>query len=89
MVRGGGYVVDSLEAALFCVLTTDNYRDCVLSAVNLGEDTDTTAAIAGGLAGALYGYRAIPEEWLAVLRRREYIEAMCDRAVDAWQGLKA
>ena len=49
-----GYVVHSLEAAIWCLYTTNNYRDCVLEAVNLGEDTDTVAAIAGGLAGALY-----------------------------------
>jgi ADP-ribosylglycohydrolase len=61
-IKSGGYVVDTLEAALWCVLTTDSYRECVLKAVNLGGDTDTVAAIAGGLAGALYGYNAIPKE---------------------------
>lgn len=54
-IRSGGYVVDTLEAALWCVLNTDNYRDCVLKAVNLGDDTDTVAAVAGGLPGCLYG----------------------------------
>lgn len=83
-IRSTGYVVDTLEAAVWCLLTTDGYRECVLKAVNLGEDTDTVAAIAGGLAGALYGYGAIPQEWLDVLKRREYIEEMCDRAVSAW-----
>jgi ADP-ribosylglycohydrolase len=53
----------------------------VLKAVNLGDDTDTVAAVAGGLAGALYGYEAIPKEWLAALKRRDYIEEMCERAV--------
>ena len=52
----------------------------MLKAVNLGEDTDTVAAVAGGLAGALYGYGAIPREWLDTLKRREYIEQICDRA---------
>ena len=80
-IKSSGYVVDTLEAALWCVLTTDNYRDCVLKAVNLGDDTDTVAAVAGGLAGALYGYEAIPKEWLAALKRRDYIEEMCERAV--------
>ena len=61
------------------MLTTANYRDCVLKAVNLGDDTDTIAAIAGGLAGALYGYDAIPSEWLEALKRRDYIEEMCER----------
>ena len=83
-IKSSGYVVDTLEAAVWCVLTTDNYRDCVLKAVNLGEDTDTVAAIAGGLAGALYGYNAIPQEWRDTLIKREYIEKMCERAAEAW-----
>ena len=83
-IKSSGYVVDSLEAAVWCLLTTDNYRDCVLRAVNLGEDTDTVGAIAGGLAGALYGYEAIPEEWLSALLKREYLEEICERACDSW-----
>lgn len=83
-ISSSGYVVDTLEAALWCLLTTDSYRDCVLKAVNLGEDTDTVAAIAGGLAGVLYGYDAIPEEWLDTLIRREYIEKLCCDAADKW-----
>ena len=51
----------------------------MIKAVNLGDDTDTIAAIAGGLAGLYYGYDAIPEEWLKVLRKRERIEQMCNR----------
>lgn len=78
-IRSSGYVVDTLEAAIWCLLTTDNYRDCVLKAVNLGDDTDTVAATTGGLAGALYGYDAIPKKWLIVLKRREYIESICER----------
>ena len=87
-IKSSGYVVDTLEAALWCVLTTDNYRDCVLKAVNLGGDTDTIAAIAGGLAGALYGYDGIPEEWRNTLIKREYIEEMCERAAESWRDQK-
>lgn len=83
-IKSSGYVVDSLEAAIWCLLTTDSYRDCVLKAVNLGGDTDTIAAIAGGLAGALYGYDAIPKEWLNTLLRRDYIEQLCERAAANW-----
>lgn len=78
-IKSSGYVVDTLEAAIWCLLTTDNYRECVLTAVNLGGDTDTIAAIAGGLAGALYGYESIPSEWLETLAKREYIEDMCKK----------
>ena len=83
-IKSTGYVVDTLEAALWCVLTTGNYRDCVLKAVNLGDDTDTVAAVAGGLAGAIYGYEAIPKEWRDTLIKRDYIEEMCERAGEAW-----
>ena len=77
-IRSSGYVVDTLEAAIWCLLTTGNYAECVLKAVNLGEDTDTVAAVAGGLAGALYGYETIPKKWRDTLIKRAYIEEMCD-----------
>lgn len=76
-IRGSGYVVHTLEAALWCLLHTDSYRACVLEAVNLGEDTDTVGAVAGGLAGIQYGTADIPEEWLAVLAKRSEIEVFC------------
>ena len=82
-IYSGGYVVETFEAVVWCILNTDNYRDCVLKAVNLGHDTDTVAAIAGGLAGALYGYDAIPEEWRNSLLKRDFIESLCERAFPA------
>lgn len=77
-IRSSGYVVDTLEAAVWCLMNTDSYKDCVLTAVNLGDDTDTVAAIAGGLAGALYGYDSIPEDWRNTLIKRDYIENICE-----------
>lgn len=56
-------------------------RMTVLKAVNLGDDTDTVAAITGGLAGALYGYDAIPEKWCNTLIKREYIESLCEQII--------
>ena len=89
-ISGSGYVVNTLEAALWCLLTTNSYKECILKAVNLGEDTDTVAAIAGGLAGALYGYDSIPQEWKDTLIKREYIESLCEKAYDEWtKGDKA
>ncbi len=76
-IKSGGYVVDSLEAAVWTLLRTKTFKDCVLLAVNLGSDTDTTGAIAGGLAGLYYGYVNIPKEWLEVIHRREWIEDLC------------
>lgn len=62
-VKSSGYVVDTLECALWCLLNTDSYRECILKAVNFGEDTDTAACVAGALAGLLYGYDGIPSQW--------------------------
>lgn len=62
-IRGTGYVVQSLEAALWCFASTANYRNCVLMAANLGDDADTTAAVAGQIAGAFYGAEGIPQPW--------------------------
>ena len=77
-IKSTGYVVDSLEAAIWCLLNTKSYKECVLKAVNLGGDTDTVGAIAGGLAGALYGYDAIPEKWLNSLVKKEMIDKLCE-----------
>lgn len=84
-IKSTGYVVDTIEAAIWCLMNTHSYKECVLMAVNLGDDTDTVAAIAGGLAGALYGYDSIPEEWRNTLIKREYIEELCERASKAWK----
>ncbi len=74
-VKSGGYVADTLEAALWCVINSESYSECVLAAVNLGGDTDTTAAVAGGLAGICFG--DIPDKWAAQLARKDYINKLC------------
>ncbi|MGN0395788.1 MAG: ADP-ribosylglycohydrolase family protein [Coprococcus sp.] len=76
-INSGGYVIESIEAALWSLLNTSSYEECVLKAVNLGHDTDTTAAIAGGLAGIYYGYENIPERWKQDIIRRQWIEGLC------------
>ena len=77
-IRSGGYVVDTLEAALWCLLNTDNYRDCVLKAVNLGSDADTVAAVVGGLAGIHYGLAGIPSDWLDGIEGKKLLNDCCD-----------
>ncbi len=77
-IRGNGYCVDSLEAALWCFQHSDSYAEAVLAAANLGDDADTTAAIVGQLAGAFYGAQGIPPHWLAKLHMGEEIQAMAD-----------
>lgn len=76
-IRSTGYVVDTLEAAVWSLITTDSYASCTLKAVNLGLDTDTVAAIAGGLAGLYYGVEQIPDEWREVIARKEWIYNLC------------
>lgn len=78
-IRGTGFVVDSLEAALWAFHTTDNFSDGCLAAANLGDNADTTAAVYGQLAGAFYGEDGIPETWLARLHQRELIASFADR----------
>lgn len=82
-IKSGGYVVDTLEAAIWCLLNTSDYKECVLKAVNLGQDTDTVAAVAGGLAGILYGYKNIPAEWIDCLVKKDEIIDMCCSFYDA------
>lgn len=78
-VRGTGYVVDSLEAALWSFHITDNFRDAVLTAANLGDDADTTAAITGQIAGAYYGEAGIPQHWLDKVVMAEEIGEMAEQ----------
>lgn len=78
-IKGSGYVVESLEAALWCFWQTDNFKDCVLLAANLGDDADTTAAIAGQVAGAFYGESGIPLPWLQKLSMAKTIGLMAEQ----------
>jgi ADP-ribosyl-[dinitrogen reductase] hydrolase len=74
-----GYCIQSLEAALWCFFNTSSYKDAVLSAVNLGDDADTTGAIVGQIAGAHYGVESIPENWLRLLAMRPAIERLAHK----------
>lgn len=78
-IHSGGYVLQTLEASLWCLFNTRSYKEAVLKAVNLGADTDTTACVTGGLAGLLYGFDNIPQTWLKELARRNDIEDLCLR----------
>lgn len=78
-ISSGGFALHTLQAALWCLLTTESYSECVLRAVNLGRDTDTTGAVAGALAGLWYGADAIPEEWLETLAKRNELTDLAER----------
>lgn len=73
-IKANAYVINSLEAALWCFYYTTNYKDAVLKAVSLGDDTDTTAAIVGQLAGAYYGFDSIPSEWVDAIAMKDILE---------------
>ena len=79
-IRASGYVVATLEAAVWSLAATGSFEEALLKAVNLGEDTDTVGAVAGGLAGLYYGYEGIPAEWTGELKRKEWIEELCEKA---------
>ena len=76
-IKSSGYVVDTLEAAVWSLITTNSYEEAVLKAVNLGKDTDTVGAVTGGIAGIYYGYGAVPQKWVMQIPRREWLEDMC------------
>lgn len=78
-IRGSGYCVESLEAALWCFANTGSFEEAVLAAANLGDDADTTAAICGQLSGAFYGVGGIPRDWLDKLVMRDDIERMAGK----------
>jgi ADP-ribosyl-[dinitrogen reductase] hydrolase len=78
-VKSSGYVVDTLEAALWALAHHTSFKETVLAAVNLGDDTDTVGAVAGQMAGALYGLSAIPPEWVHALARADEILALAER----------
>jgi ADP-ribosylglycohydrolase len=78
-IQSSGYVLHTLESSIWCLLTTNNYKEAVLKAVNLGSDTDTTAAVTGGLAGLLYGFENIPKEWIIQIAKQKDIENLAER----------
>ncbi len=85
-IQSSGYVLHTLEASIWCLLTTNNYKEAVLKAVNLGNDTDTTGAVTGGLAGLLYGLENIPEKWLQQIARKDDIENLAERLAEKRNG---
>jgi ADP-ribosyl-[dinitrogen reductase] hydrolase len=81
--KGSGYVVESLEAAIWCFLTSSSFEEAVLKAVNLGDDSDTTGAITGQIAGAYYGYEGIPQRWRDRLYAEPLIRTYADQLYEA------
>ena len=87
-ISSKGYVVDTLEAALWCFLSTDAYRDCILKVVNLGNDTDTIGAVAGAMAGLYYtgqNEKDIPDNWIADLQGKDLLDQAVQKLVNKFQ----
>lgn len=78
-LSGKGYVIYTFEVVVHCLLTTDNFKDAVLKAVNIGGDTDTNAAICGGLAGIYYGYDSIPIDWIGEVDKIDKVLSLCEK----------
>ena len=78
-IHGKGYVVNSLNIAIYACYHTDSYKESVLKAVNYGGDTDTQAIITAGLSSLYYGYDSIPSEWIDIIKRKDYILELCDK----------
>ena len=87
-IKSSGYVVHTLEASIWCLLNTNNYVDAVLKAVNLGEDSDTTAAVTGGLAGLLYGASTIPKKWIWILPKKKEINKLIFGDVNTYNSIE-
>ena len=73
-ILSSGYIVDTLEAVLWCTLNSNSYEEAVLKAVNLGNDTDTIGAITGGICGCIYGIDNIPIKWIKQLKKADYLK---------------
>lgn len=84
-IKSTGFVVDSLEASIWCLYNTHSYREAVELAVNLGGDTDTIGAITGSLAGLYYGIENIPKEWVEELQNKNLINSICDRFYEQYK----
>lgn len=81
-IKSTGYIVDSLEASLWCTMTNDNYEDAVITAINLGDDTDTIGAITGAINAIIYGIESIPERWLEKLKKKDYIKSLSEEFIN-------
>ena len=78
-IKSGGYVIDTFESVIYCLKNTDNFKDAVLKAVNLGRDTDTVGAICGGLAGIFYGFESIPIDWINAIPEINPVFELCEK----------
>lgn len=87
-INSSGYVVDTLEASIWCILNTNSYEEAVVKAINLGGDTDTIGAITGSIAGIIYGRENIPQRWVTKIRNNEYLMKLIDSYINCLEKNK-
>jgi ADP-ribosyl-[dinitrogen reductase] hydrolase len=80
--KGDFFVINTLWSAIAAIRTTDNFRDAIITSISYGNDTDTTACVAGGLAGILYGFSELPPNWLLLLRDKNIVEPLAQKLLD-------
>lgn len=78
-INSSAYIVDTLEASIWVLLNTESFSQAIIGAINLGQDTDTVGAVTGSMAGIIYGYDKIPQEWLNKLLKLDYLENICNK----------
>jgi hypothetical protein len=78
-IESSGYVIHTLEASIWCFLKTESYQEAVIKAIDLGNDTDTTGCVTGGIAGLYYGFKNIPEKWRKNILKYEEIDDLSER----------
>ena len=84
-IFSSGYVIHTLEASVWCLLNTKSYKEAVLKAVNMGEDTDTVGAVTGGLAGMFYGLESIPGDWIESIAKLDEIKELLGKLSDKYK----
>ena len=87
-IKSSSYVIDTLEAVLWCVGNTSNFSTAIIGSINLGGDTDTIGALTGSIAGIIYGYDDIPKDWLGDLQKQDYLKLMYNGFIKAMSNLK-
>ena len=87
-INSSGYIVDTLEAVLWCTLNSNSYKDAILTAINLGGDTDTIGALTGAINGLIYGRDQIPDKWLNKMKRLDYLEEISNNFIDSLYAAK-
>lgn len=87
-ISSSGYIVDTLEAVIWCINNTENYTESVIGAINLGDNTNVIGALTGSIAATIYGYNQIDKKWISQIKKRDYLNWMCNAYMKALNNIK-